>query len=223
MRKHPLQPCISLLTGRIAVLKTAIAAALAALAIAAPQAGAMTVDTGLGGSVTLRILTPAPDPSFPAVQDEVFGPATIGDGVEFSAVELIDTFRGDNPVFDIDISAGRIDFTRVSGDLFSLGINSPVTATFSFDSPLSLSDVTLADYTGTPFSPDPTITVSGSDLSLIWLTGFGGTVRIDDDAFSVTFTDSGAPVAPIPLPAGAWLLLSGVGALGLLRRRRHGG
>ena len=47
--------------------------------------------------------------------------------------------------------------------------------------------------------------------SVVFSTGGRGNVRIDD---------IGATPAPIPLPAAAWLLVGGIGALAAVRRRK---
>ena len=48
--------------------------------------------------------------------------------------------------------------------------------------------------------------------SVLFTTGGGGNVRIDN--LSATPTP-----APVPLPAAAWLLLAGIGTLAAVRRR----
>jgi hypothetical protein len=154
------------------------------------------------------------------VQDEVFGPATVGGGVEFPGVQLLDGSQLEDIVYDIDVSGDRIDFTKIGEGLFTLGSSPSLTATFSFGAPLSLSDVALEDYDlPNPSQSPPLLAVSGTDLSLTW-GGTGTAVFFRDDAFSVTFTDNAATPAPIPLPPAAALMLVGLGALGLVKRRR---
>ena len=193
------------------------ALAVIGLASAPPVASAAVV----GDSVSLRILTTTSSPIVPIVQDEVFGPETVGGGVEFSGVDLLDLAPNEDIVYDIDVSGDRIDFTKVGDGLFSVGSSPSLTATFSFGAPLSLSDVTLEDYDlANPFQSPPSIEVSGNDLSLTWLPLDTGTsFFFNDDSFSVTFTDDATPT-PVPLPPAVALMLCGLGALGLVRRRR---
>ena len=198
--------------------RSALRLGIAGLLVAAPPLASAAV---VGDSVSLTILTTTSSPIVPIVQDEVFGPVSVGGGVEFSAVDLLDLTPNEDIVYDIDVSGDRIDFTKVGGQLFSLGSAPSLSATFSFGAPLSLSDVTLEGYDlANPFQSPPVLEVSGNDLSLTWLPGdTASSLFFNDDAFSVTFTDDSTPPV-IPLPPAAALMLGGLGALGLVRRRR---
>lgn len=84
------------------------------------------------------------------------------------------------------------------------------------------------------FESDPDITIIGTTASTFsgpWTSAEGIRIQwgpngfnvgIDNIVFDVfAVTDPVDPVAPIPLPAAGWMLLSGVGALAAVRRARR--
>lgn len=87
----------------------------------------------------------------------------------------------------------------------------PTATAFSDTSLPETLDLNDFDFPG-PFSSRIDIAQFTQNSIIFELTGFTSTsTRIDPDP---------DPMAPIPLPASVWLMLAGVGALGVTQRRR---
>ena len=138
-------------------------------------------------------------------------------------------------------STGSVDFEGLSfGDLTSGFVGQTFTVdlgtapTFAFDviagsppfvdeSVLAVSKVNTTS-TSIPSSPgDDTkiegfATLGGEDAS--WSFSISGDGESGNFTFFVAVPPDLDPVNPIPLPAGAWLLLSGLGAAAFVRRKR---
>ncbi|WP_245306251.1 VPLPA-CTERM sorting domain-containing protein [Roseovarius aestuariivivens] len=126
------------------------------------------------------------------------------------------------PDFDIDGTASANILLSAADHVFSVTFASAVTAFFADFAALNDNQLrTQISVNGTVVTP---ATTSGNIVR-----GFGFTsdtaftsVRftyVDNDGFTMDNVAYGG-VAPIPLPASLPLLLAGVGAFGLLRRRR---
>ena len=70
----------------------------------------------------------------------------------------------------------------------------------------------VANYNGAPYDAGNPYRYYNDNGSLVPL-------GADRDASFVTWVDAEAPVTGVPLPAAGWLLIAGLGALGLARRR----
>ena len=107
-------------------------------------------------------------------------------------------------------ASGLFSLSGLSFNLLGNGTGNALTVTGSNGTSLS--------YAVGDFAKNTYHTLSFGDAfadvsSILFSTGGGGNVRIDD----LSATPSPAPV---PLPAAAWLLIGGVGTLAALRRRR---
>ena len=138
-----------------------------------------------------------------------FGVATIGAGAEYTDAMIV-------PGFGFD----AIDFTdhSVFIDLAAPGIggftNYGFNGLFFRDVDNMFGDLTVESIVSTAFAFDPSRIVIGND-------GFGLSFRGLRFEPSSTLTITFEPTATVPLPAALPLLLSGLGAFALLRRRRR--
>lgn len=123
--------------------------------------------------------------------------------------EAVTVARADGGLFD----ARSITFSLIGKGEKKAGGNALVLTT---DAGVSLS-LSSGDFRRNAFHTvtlDPAL-FSGL-RSLVFASSGGGNVRIDGfDA------GAAAPLGAVPLPAGGWLLLAGLGALGAVRRRRR--
>jgi hypothetical protein len=79
---------------------------------------------------------------------------------------------------------------------------------------------------GTLVATSPTLTLNGSEVPAFLSTGYSGNVdtivlvsNALDSAVMDNFTYNGT--TPVPIPAAGWLLLSALGGVGLMMRRRR--
>ncbi len=146
----------------------------------------------------------------PYVQDEFsFAPARIVNGPCLSGGCLA---LNDNETTSLSFlgTSGLFTLSGLSFNLLGKGTGNALTVTGSNGTSLSygIGDFAKNTYHTLVFG-DAFANVS----SILFSTGGGGNVRIDD------LTAAPSP-APVPLPAAAWLLVGGIGALAAVRRRR---
>jgi hypothetical protein len=136
-------------------------------------------------------------PSSGFVEVSFFGTVTYADGESFNAASI------SNPIFLSDLSDNLTALTLCPG--------LPVGACKGGTGKLFSFGVSSADKLGL-YGYLPGVT---TPPRFRMFTSTGGFV---DSSFSINVVESVAP--PVPLPAAAWLLLSGLGGLGFIGRRR---
>jgi hypothetical protein len=186
------------------MLKKLIGPAIALAALCAAPAHAETV-------------TVNPDGSWYQfdVDEEISGPVGLG-WITLDGEEISFTFTTASSVAltVVDASATAGDRFEVFDNGVSLGVTSAV-ANHYFEEPVGTDfDAALesGNYSSAIFFLSAgTHTITGS-LAASFVDEFGNPLNA---------TIGGLRVAPVPLPAAAWLLLSGGGLMGLFSRRRN--
>lgn len=117
------------------------------------------------------------------------------------------------------------DFSLVTVDFSAFGLmvdtDSEIGLKFELDSFATLDFAANRQDNPDPLPGDPNSTYFGYDFGgpAGVITGSGG--QNFDVAYSLTVLQKVDELPPVPLPAGFPLLLAGIGALGLLRRKRE--
>lgn len=134
--------------------------------------------------------------------------------------ERLTMFRGDRGLFDLTeigfslLGEGKVIRAR---DKTTKGGGNVLTLTTDQGASVSFSTSEFAHNKDHVVALDPKL--FAGLRSITFSTGAGGNVRLDN-LFAASAASSNAQAPAVPLPATAWLLLGGLGALGLLRRRR---
>ena len=179
-----------------------------------PAATSLNVGDAFSGSFEFTIDNPDQVPEDPGFSQPVLnlisGSFTVGtDTVMLTSVQPTIVDDGSSDI--ILINFGIASFSSIGGA--SLGSGGPVFFLNDLSASALSSDNLLDALASSASFPLDT----GLSLFLISARGGNITGQFDPTAFSLTDTR----VSPVPLPAAAWLFLSGLGGLGALKLKRQ--
>jgi hypothetical protein len=194
----------------------------AILGMAAAAAMSFSVSTTADAATLVAI-----DPPFTVNETGPFNSRTF---MGSPAIAKFDWKVGDTG--DVDVTTlwpvSEDDFSVMFSDFDKSDPNDdPKTVTFSFDLSSILFDPSGDETLGIRY-----ITLKTGLTDQAWrfvdefgettaVSVFSGSLTVTGQAIShITFWDTGVPPGVIPLPAAGWLLLTGMGGLALLRRRK---
>lgn len=218
-------------------------AVLAASCLSAPMASAATVYTDAASIANFTAGGPAGRARSQNTGNELYvGSGDLGVGgnraeaaVTYAASQAFSlSYNKDTGVVAGSIGSANQVFSAAAGlgfNALSVNITGPNTGTGSY---FSLTGVTVngeaaGDFTGA-MPPDARTTVtsiisgfalSGSTITLLGTLNYFGPLGTNISAEQAAVNVKFGEFAPIPLPAAAWLLLAGIGGLGMVSRRRR--